>query len=128
MARQYSMCLSRRQALLAGAGTVIASVVPPSCIGIADRLRRLSRDPWSAREIGRSYAETVTASLAPDVLAALLLRDLRLAEEDCARLPERRLSHMVDARVRADFAAGRTADVDGWILSLTEARLAALWA
>ena len=128
MARQYSMCLSRRRALLAGAGAVIASVVPPPCVGIADRLRRLSRDPWSAREIGRSYAETARAPLTPDALAALLLRDLRLAETDCVRLPERRLSRMVEAHVRADFAAGRTAEVDGWILSLTEARLAALWA
>ena len=33
----------------------------------------------------------------------------------------------IDDQVRDDFAAGRTVLVDGWVLSLTEARQAALF-
>ncbi|NBB73477.1 MAG: hypothetical protein GVY35_07350 [Bacteroidetes bacterium] len=33
----------------------------------------------------------------------------------------------LDARVRADFAQGRTVQLDGWILSVTEARQCALY-
>ena len=33
----------------------------------------------------------------------------------------------VGRAIRADFAAGRTVSCDGWQLSLTEARVAALW-
>ncbi|HEV7387024.1 MAG TPA: hypothetical protein VGN73_00300 [Gemmatimonadaceae bacterium] len=33
----------------------------------------------------------------------------------------------IDQQVRDDFAAGRTVDIDGWVLSLTEARQCALF-
>lgn len=36
-------------------------------------------------------------------------------------------SGSLDDRVRDDFAIGRTVVVDGWVLSLTEARQAALF-
>lgn len=36
------------------------------------------------------------------------------------------LERRFDTAVRQDFAAGRTVLVDGWVLSLTEARLAAI--
>ena len=33
----------------------------------------------------------------------------------------------LDAQIRDDFAAGRTVMIDGWVLSVTEARQAALF-
>jgi hypothetical protein len=35
--------------------------------------------------------------------------------------------HSIGAMIRDDFAAGRTVLVDGWVLSVTEARQAALY-
>lgn len=34
--------------------------------------------------------------------------------------------HRLEARVRAEFASGTTVQLDGWVLSRTEARLCAL--
>lgn len=45
-----------------------------------------------------------------------------------ADLPDGDLGEVLRARVRDDFEAGRTVDVDGWVLARTEARIAALLA
>ncbi|MDZ7676291.1 MAG: hypothetical protein U5K30_14635 [Acidimicrobiales bacterium] len=45
-----------------------------------------------------------------------------------ADLPAGDLADALRAQVRADFDAGRTVDVDGWVLARTEARVAALLA
>jgi hypothetical protein len=71
----------------------------------------------SARAIGAAYlrsspANTLDAeTLAASLPAAASVADLRLA---------------IAARVRDDFANARVAMVDGWMLSVTEARLCAL--
>ena len=61
--------------------------------------------PESVREIGRRYREMIPA-------AALLAAGSWHASADS---------------VRDDFAAGRTVVIEGWVLSMTEARQCALF-
>ena len=64
-----------------------------------------------------ALGERVIAATGEDDLAALL-----------ATLPGASDDPLVDAAalVRDDFAAGRTVDVDGWVLAVSEARAAAV--
>jgi hypothetical protein len=67
------------------------------------------------RAIGRVYLEVVPEEAGPHRLERLLLTDTgstdRAAVQHC---------------VRTDFRVGRTVCLDGWVLSVTEARLCAL--
>lgn len=49
------------------------------------------------------------------------------AEDDPGVLRRRLGAGSPDTEIRADFAAGRTVVVDGWVLSITEARQCALF-
>jgi len=127
MPLRHSIDVTRRRAFLIGAGALVMFAVPAITLCAVDRLRRISADPSSAQEIGRAYLTTARLQLAPDQLAGLLLEGLGLQEADLAGLTDGMLRRAVDVRVRADFAEDHTIDIDGWILSLTEVRLAALW-
>lgn len=85
-------------------------------------------DPAAARCIGQMYLREAPAEHDPVQLASLILSSLQLSSDDPVRLPRRALSKRLRVGVRADFAAGRTVILDGWILSRTEARVCALWA
>jgi hypothetical protein len=90
-----------------------------------DFLTSIMQHRQSARAIGRSYLRAspaeasisrLLASLAADGLAKVRLgppMTLRAAAAHC---------------IRNDFLQRRTVKVDGWVLSLTEARLCALCA
>ena len=114
------------------AGRAGAAVPPATSAGaaVADRLRALVPAPDSARLIGRAYLAGYPDESGDDAtLARLILADLG-GGDPRAPLPvdTRRLRETIAARVREDFRHGRTARVEGWILSRTEARLCALWA
>jgi hypothetical protein len=66
-------------------------------------------DSAAARAIGAAYLRAYPHDALADARAAA-----RLARTEIA------------ARVRDDFAAGRVVMLDGWMLSVTEARLCAL--
>lgn len=85
----------------------------------ADALRGFFRHPDSAAAIGRAYLHIHPEEADPQRLLARLLPDAEplLAREDLRRA--------LAARQAADFAGGRTLRLDGWVLSLTEARLCA---
>jgi hypothetical protein len=79
-----------------------------------------------------SSDETGTICDAPDeVLAGVVVVGTRyreLAPDDDLDLGDDLGIDALRERVRADFEAGETVDVDGWVLALTEARAAALLA
>ncbi|QQP88281.1 hypothetical protein IGS68_19830 [Skermanella sp. TT6] len=91
-----------------------AAAAPPE----AQRLLALLRSPAAARRIGRAYLETARDEADPAKLAALIVGGGGMSDGDLLR-------HVAE-RQRADFAAGRTVKLDGWVLSRTEARLYAL--
>lgn len=76
-----------------------------------------------AASVGESYLQCTPHEADPIVLAGLLKIDARRLPSDPAAL-----RRFVRDRIRQDFAEGRTTDVNGWILSSTEARLCAITA
>ncbi|WP_158044312.1 hypothetical protein [Skermanella pratensis] len=103
--------------LCASPGSARAVAAPPE----ARRLLALLRSPAAARRIGLAYLETSVDEADPAKLVALIVGDgvdRGTADGDLLR-------HVAE-RQRADFAAGRTVKLDGWVLSRTEARLYAL--
>jgi hypothetical protein len=90
------------------------------------QLAGFHRDPSAAEAIGRAYLQIAADEQDRDTLVeALAGPDLdeweRLARHDAAAL-----EHAVRTRHREDFLHARTIRLHGWILSLTEARLATL--
>lgn len=76
-----------------------------------------------AASVGESYLQCTPHEADPIVLAGLLKIDgLRLPKDPVL------LRRYVRDRIRQDFAEGQTTDVNGWILSSTEARLCAMTA
>jgi hypothetical protein len=80
------------------------------------------RHPASARAIGRAYIAAAPEEVDPGRLATLL--GMRPGSDE----PVDALRWRIGARVRADFAAGRTVELEGWLLAESEARLCALLA
>jgi hypothetical protein len=88
-----------------------AASADPRLVGMlgADRVRQL----------GAHYrAGTPSESTAAALRGALAGRGIRLPFV---------AAKSIDDRIRDDFAAGRTVLVDGWVLSVTEARQCALY-
>ena len=81
------------------------------------RLRMALRDPESARTVARHLPPDAFIGREPEESAELIIAEMGTAPDGPA----------VAARIRADFGAGRIVLCDGWTLSLTEARLCALW-
>ena len=119
------MSIDRRQFLWIAAAGVSAGVVGvrltprrvPAFRALAEPELLALLGPHAVHEIGAHYlaAEPVRRT-------AAALRDLAWGAA-----PGHDLAARVAARVRADFAAGRTVLVNGWVLSVTEARQCALF-
>jgi hypothetical protein len=115
-------------ALTLGRRPAVAATVSPAADPAVAKLRSLVTDPAGARCIGQMYLRQAPAEQDPTHLASLLLSSLQLSSHDALRLRRRALARLFSVGVRADFAAGRTVVLDGWMLSRTEARVCALWA
>lgn len=92
----------------------------------ARRLTGVLRRPASAARVGRAYlrshpAEASAARLVDQLTAGWPERGAQLERLSIAQLRRR-----VQSAVRADFAAGRTVAVRGWVLAASEARLLGL--
>jgi len=123
----------RRRRFLVVAGSALALAGIP---GTALTFRTRSRTPLlvrtglvavmgdeeEVRQIGRAYREAVPKEDDPQVLERELLRSAGTA----AFLPDRSLERRLAQRVVREFERGETVEVDGWILSRTEARRSAL--
>lgn len=95
------------------AGVSRAFLAHPHLLGIL-------RDDAVVARLGRAYRDAVPAERTAHALEAALLAEAPAAPIASARV-------WVDAQVQRDFDAGRTVTLDGWVLSVTEARQAALF-
>jgi hypothetical protein len=122
------MMLDRRRFLELSALGILASIADSACAGSRDRpdaavdrpqlLAMLGPD--RVRQLGAHYrASTPSESSAAALRAAL-------SSGRSSRIPLTKHGTL-ENQIRDDFATGRTVVVDGWVLSLTEARQAALF-
>ena len=100
--------------------TVRGRAPDPLAILATPQLLDVLRDEQAVRDLGRRYRMEVPAE--DDVRA---LTQAIIAEPyTTSPMP---LGTRVTAEVRRDFAEGRTITLNGWILSVTEARQCALF-
>ena len=117
--------MTRRSALaaLTAAGVGIGLVFVftrlrrPGVAQIAAALDLESRVGW--HELGRRYLTRFPADRDAEAWIDEMSEALDGADDD-------QLRRALSARITRDFALGQTVEVDGWTLSRTEARLAAL--
>src|SRR5689334_4386069 len=74
----------------------------------------------AAAAVGRAYAATGAESVGPHLLDRVMPADQVAAASDVE------LRTLLGAKRREDFREGRTVTVEGWVLSVSEARLCAL--
>lgn len=119
--------LVNRRRFLALIASVAAGMASAACaptgdtpaLGKPDLLAALGRD--AVRRLGRRYRENVPSESDASRLEAAL----RASRSWTARIG---VGHSTLAdEVRDDFEAGHTVVVDGWLLSVTEARQCALY-
>jgi hypothetical protein len=89
-------------------------------------LRGLLDDRAQARVLGAGYRALCPAESEPGVLARLILQRVAPAERSDGAPSRDWLLPALDRCVRAEFGAGDTVRVGGWILARSEARLCAL--
>src|SRR5437588_11643520 len=121
------MTVDRRRFLQLSALGAIASVTESGCSSAADRdtvavdrpqlLAMLGPD--RVRQLGTHYR-----AVTPNENNAAALRGA-ISDGHHVRIPLLGIGTL-DEQIRDDFAAGRTILLDGWVLSVTEARQAAL--
>jgi len=119
--------LSRRQFLVTSA-TVLAA--GPLVLGRpAAEFSVITTDlaaqlPAGARELGKVWRKADPTQGDSATAAAALLQSLGDAGIDLAH--PAKLGEALRAQALEDFRAGRTAELGGWVLSVTELRLCAL--
>jgi len=122
------MTVDRRRFLqLSGLG-IVSSLTAVACnrdehslASAPDQLQLLSvLGPDRVREIGSHYRTDNPGENTPDALRAAISKSRGF------QLPLLG-NHSLDDQIEDDFEKGRTVVVDGWVLSVTEARQAALF-
>ena len=89
-------------------------------------LGALMYHPDTARALGQLYRRQHPEEDNPALLTRLALSGLAPLGAGTQHPAAAELASRLEARVRDDFAHGLTVQLDGWILSRTEARLCAL--
>jgi hypothetical protein len=92
----------------------------------AMRLADVLRHPDSAALLGRLYLDRNPQEADAAQLVTLIGAAQSPALSPVTAAPDESLRTVLEARIRNDFINGKTVAVDGWLLSLTEARLCAL--
>jgi hypothetical protein len=127
------MRFSRRRTLMLLGWTSALPLLPgsrpfaaasQSAVSSTAQLRALMRNSRLAAILGRAYRAAYPAEADAQTLTGLLCLDLGLS--DAPRLRSQQLLAALDARIRAQFGAGETVVIRGWVLARTEARLCAL--
>jgi hypothetical protein len=106
-----------------------AGYVPPAAPGELDRLRRTLLSLFWQRPGVRVIAEAyVRAAPQERESARRLMRAIsgRRSLSAVARMPAPEIGRVIAEQIRVDFLCHRTVCIDGWIVSITEARLYAL--
>ena len=106
--------------------------VAPVCASQPDVPREVEKllaifpDADAARNVGRRYLHRNPSTI-PETFSSVLqcidMDEVALGEISCTDL-----ARAAEHAIRDDFDKGRTVDVDGWLLSTTEARVCALHA
>ena len=80
------------------------------------------------REVAARVGAATLTSLPHNrgTLLAQILDDLEMSVGEATRVSESEIRRKLSRRIYQDFAAGRTLKLDGWLLSVAEARLCAL--
>lgn len=86
-------------------------------------LLTLLGDDQRVREIGSAYRRAFPKEDYPETLRVAILSDSGLSQG----LADSDVRTRLDQQVRDDFERGRTVQLRGWILSVTEARQCALF-
>ena len=82
----------------------------------------------SAAHLGRAYLATAPLEADRTSLQRALQRDIPVLREAAAGGRVDETWALLQARIADDYSEGRIAELDGWIVSRTEARLCALHA
>jgi len=119
------MTLDRRRFLQLSALSVVATLADSACqpnrtIGLPELLGMLGPD--RVREIGNHYRSATPAESTADGLRAAIFH----SQSVFSGFPLIKHDPIGD-QIRDDYADGRIVLVDGWVLSLTEARQCALF-
>jgi len=132
----WSRRISRRRFLVVAAATVpaaAAALEPWRAIvavrrdhSLAARLARLVAHRDSARVIGGEYLQMLGGGVDRLQLVAALASELPGGHRAAGAASAEELAELVAGRVRQDFEDERTISLRGWIVSVTEARLAAI--
>lgn len=77
----------------------------------------------SAAVVGNAFLRRHPGEADAQHLATNIAADLRCRGCEPGRASRARLRRAITEQVREDFAQNRVVDVDGWVLSATEARL-----
>jgi hypothetical protein len=110
-------------AWLARAGTPFALPAPAQS---ADRLAAVFRRRTSAAAVGRAYLAGHPGEAEIDYLVTQLGVALRRSDCEPDRADPMTLRAAMSRLVKEDFARSRVVKVDGWVMSLSEARLCGL--
>ena len=89
----------------------------------ARRIAGLFTRPLSAARVGRVYLRAHPAEARLDRLLQRLAADWPGGAAQIEGLSDAQLRRRLHRKIRADFAAGRTVKVQGWVLAESEARL-----
>jgi len=94
----------------------------------ARRLAAIFTRPVSAARVGRAYLRSHPNEASLDRLIQEIAAGWPGGAAQIERLSTAQLRRRLHREVRADFAAGRTVTVQGWVLAESEARLFGLTA
>ena len=105
--------------------TAIVAFAP---VSLAERLAGLMVHRESARVVGSAYLDRVPSESSAGRLVERISAGLPEGRRTLLAASDAELRALLSEAIRSDFEADRVVDVDGWILSPTEARLYALTA
>jgi hypothetical protein len=119
--------LSRRDILTTTIGVAIAHlgvpIVRSNCV--AGLLEALCADLPCAEWIGTACTRALVPEEATsERLALQIMADLSTIDRNCTSIGS--LKQVVRKQIQDEFHSGKVVDVDGWLFSLTEARIYAL--